>query len=131
MGNRIEILAIWHALCVACVQEVSAKPKASLLTSCLGIRTRNTNFQNRKNSFLIKRFMVCFFPPCCTYLIEAGKCTCKFPFQWLFLAMKNLTGCYIYPSPTPIQKSPSSSVLTILGFRRLQNICLLTALQQS
>lgn len=87
------------------------------------------NFQNRKDSFLIKCFMVCFFPPCCGYLTEAGKCTCKFPFQWLFLAVKNLKGCYIYPSPTPVQKSPSSSVLAILGFRRLQDICLLTALQ--
>lgn len=70
-------------LCVACVQEVSAKPKESLLfpLPAWELGPAIQEFQNRKDHFLTECFIVYLFLPCCSYPIEAGKYSCKFPFN--------------------------------------------------
>lgn len=62
-------------LCVACVQEMIAKPKASLLSPLPAWKLGPgvLKFHNRKDGFLTKYFMVNFFPPCCSYPVEDGK----------------------------------------------------------
>lgn len=123
-------------LCVACGQEVSAKPKASLLfpPPAWELGPAIEEFQNRNDHFLTECFMVCLFPTCCSYAIEAGKYSCKFPFNWLLLAVKNLKDCSLCLPPLHPSKNllpPLYFRLTVLGFRTLQHIFLLVTLQQS